>query len=394
MADGADVESPQESSPASVPLSPAVECLSDCKIEHLNDETSTAPGQVPPLPASTTAPETATKAPTAAADAAAPAGADDDCHPEGRTDSDSDGDEAPSPSGRQSLASYLSRHGLARCELIRVLGKGGFGRCELVRIPPRRDGDEPIIAVRKVLFKRKDGVSRSEVLQQEVRGTQAAKGCDCAVQLLGWSRPRTAKGPHELLLSYVPGVSLSEHLDMLELRRSSKRCNRTLLPVQQIKLLARSVLKAVLHMHNNNMVHGDIRGENVMVDNSGEGVRFVLLDMGVAEPCDDAGVILAGGIGGSWQLAGPEQRDYLLTGVVPPGGLTRAVDLASVGVLIAECVQFHSDHERLSAYMAWEDDMDAWVPEGCRDLCAWLLAPNPCDRPTAQQALEHWWLSE
>jgi hypothetical protein len=117
-----------------------------------------------------------------------------------------------SPPLPQSLASYLSRHGLARCELVRVLGKGGFGRCELVRIPPRRDGDEPIIAVRKVLFKRKDGVSRSEVLQQEIRGTLAAKGCDCAVQLLGWSRPRTAKDPHELLLSYVPGVSLSEHL--------------------------------------------------------------------------------------------------------------------------------------------------------------------------------------
>ncbi|PNW81915.1 hypothetical protein CHLRE_06g266100v5 [Chlamydomonas reinhardtii] len=338
------------------------------------------------------------------------AAARDDCAESRSNSSDSSDGEAPSPSGRQSLATFLSHHGLERCVPVQELGQGGFGRVQSVSIPI--PGGGVIKAVRKEILRRTDGVSRTELLRQEVAGTLAARGCASAVQLLGWTEPQTDDDPHELLLSYVPGMTLYKYLNLLHITykdqcaaeactkgKKGKRVKaptpRTLLPTPLLKKLAISVLTAVDAMHNNNMCHGDIKSANVFVDNSDAGgaIGFVLGDMGTAEPTDSEGMLISGRIGGSRATAAPEQRVYLVGGT-PACGLSRMIDLASVGLLLAEAAQFRSDPERLWAYSVFEDDLDEWVPEGCRDLCAQLLAPSPSDRPSAKEALAHWWLNE
>eukprot|EP00198_Chlamydomonas_reinhardtii_P007205 XP_001696541.1 predicted protein [Chlamydomonas reinhardtii] len=266
-------------------------------------------------------------------------------------------------------------------------------------------------AVRKEIFRRTDGVSRTELLQQEVAGTRAAAGCASAVQLLGYTEPQTDDDPHELLLSYVPGMPLSDYLMLVHCvdvdRRSgvlkkvkkSKRAKapkpHTILSTPLLKQLAVSVLTAVDAMHNNNMCHGDIKGDNVFVDLSASdgAIHFVLGDMGTAEPTDSEGMLIRGAIGGSWLTAAPEQRVHLAGGT-PACGLSRMIDMASVGLLLADAAQFCVEAGRLVAYSQFEDDLDEWVPEGCRDLCAQLLAPSPSDRPSAKEALAHWWLNE
>ena len=110
----------------------------------------------------------------------------------------------------QSLATFLARLGLERCEPVQELGRGGFGRVQAVNIT--LPGGGVIKAVRKEIFRRTDGLSRTELLQQEVAGTRAAAGCASAVQLLGYTEPQTDDDPHELLLSYVPGMTLSAYL--------------------------------------------------------------------------------------------------------------------------------------------------------------------------------------
>ncbi|PNW81913.1 hypothetical protein CHLRE_06g266000v5 [Chlamydomonas reinhardtii] len=307
----------------------------------------------------------------------------------------------------ESLATFLARHGLERCEPVQELGRGGFGRVQSVSIPI--PGGGVMQAVRKEIFRRTDGVSRTELLRQEVAGTLSARGCASAVQLLGWTEPQTDDDPHELLLSYVPGVPLSTYLNEVHRADVVKRCvakkgkkgktltprTSTILTTPLLKQLAISVLTAVDVMHANNMAHGDIKSDNVYV-NTGDAdgvIHFVLGDFGSAEPTDSEGMLISGAVGGSRATAAPEQRVHLAGGT-PACGLSRMIDMASVGVLLAEAAQFRPMPTRLWAYSLFEDDLDEWVPEGCRDLCAQLLAPSPSDRPSAKEALAHWWLNE
>ncbi|PNW81919.1 hypothetical protein CHLRE_06g266250v5 [Chlamydomonas reinhardtii] len=391
------------------------------KLLHLQQErivTSSVAAKSSPAPdacASDCASDEARPAPCAQPDdcvLAGSAAALDDCA-ESRSNSsdssDSDG-EAPSPSGRQSLATFLARLGLERCEPVQELGRGGFGRVQAVNIT--LPGGGVIKAVRKEIFRRTDGLSRTELLQQEVAGTRAAAGCASAVQLLGYTEPQTDDDPHELLLSYVPGMTLSAYLDLVHRADVVKRFvakkgkkgkkGKTLIPrtstilsTPLLKQLAISVLTAVNVMHNNNMCHGDIKSDNVYV-NTGDAdgvIHFVLGDFGSAEPTDSEGMLISGAVGGSRATAAPEQRVHLAGGT-PACGLSRMIDMASVGLLLAEAAQFRPMPTRLWAYSLFEDDLDEWVPEGCRDLCAQLLAPSPSDRPSAKEALAHWWLNE
>ncbi|KAG2452247.1 hypothetical protein HYH02_003274 [Chlamydomonas schloesseri] len=408
--DGAELDAAQQpDSPTSVPLPPALECLSECKAQSLISEASTSPGQVPSLPENTASTAAIATTPTAAADEAASSGANDGCHLKGRSDSDSDadGDEAPSPSGRQSLATYLSRHGLERCEFIKVLGQGGYGRCELVSVPLPRGEGGPLLAVRKILLKRKDGLSRTEALRLEVAGTLAAKGCDCAVQLLASTQPKTDDDDHMLLLSYVPGGSLCDYLDALfslqtyaacEASQSSSRkgkkgkggkapASRTLLPEPLLKELARSVLTAVGTMHSNNMGHFDISSDNVFVDDSCGDLRFVLGDMGVAEPADAAGFVRVGAAGKRFYAA-PEVYTQL-TGGVAEGGVSLKADMVSVGMLLAESAAFRSGMTQMRGYLRGECDLPARIPPALKDLIERLVNPSPEARPSAMEALAH-----
>jgi serine/threonine protein kinase len=168
------------------------------------------------------------------------------------------------------------------------------------------------------------------------------------------------------------------------------------LSVEHVKILARSLLTAIDHCHSNgNVAHADIKATNIMVDANGTdgSIRFVLCDFGCAEACDDAGNIIRGKVGGSRRMAAPEQRECLV-GRVPECGLSRAIDLASAGFLLSEVVAYWAEPMQLSAFARYKEHLPEWVPQGCADLIYWLTEHSPSDRPTAKEALAHWWLNE
>ncbi|KAG2444803.1 hypothetical protein HXX76_001545 [Chlamydomonas incerta] len=218
----------------------------------------------------------------------------------------------------QGLAAYLTRHGLASCVAVRELGRGSFGRVEQVEV--LLPGGCSMPAVRKTLLlprprppagqtlllppRRKRGLHRSlaALLHNEVAGLQAAAGAGAhAVRLYDWSAPAAEAGPHQLLLEYVPGVSLAAHLDRLawdeeqrdfdvllsggkKKKKKDKRpdCDAapptpftaalhsgpTLLPDPQLRALAVAMLRTLQSMHGNGYCHADIKPENIIVDTS------------------------------------------------------------------------------------------------------------------------------
>ncbi|KAG2422931.1 hypothetical protein HXX76_015682 [Chlamydomonas incerta] len=334
---------------------------------------------------------------------AAPAHVEDcfECPSDSPCDSSSDSDnEAPSPSGQQSLSAYLSCHGLDRCVFVKVLGQGGFGRADLVTIP--LPGGGAMEAVRKVLFQSTDGISQTEALYREVAGMRAVEGCRSAVQLLGSTQPKTAGDPHELLMSWAPGGALSTYLDTLKrLRSYSTPVSRprngkkgkgepavppTLLPESLIKVLAKCVLTAVDAMHSNSVCHGDIKSDNVFLDESDGGIRFVLGDMGLAEQADDAGFVR--GRAGTRRYAAPELHTQLVGGVAECG-VTLKSDMASVGMLLAEAAAFRSKPAQLRRYMRYECDLPPQTPPALKDLIEKLVDMSPDARPSAKEALAH-----
>ncbi|KAA8896120.1 ca/CaM-dependent kinase-1 [Sphaerosporella brunnea] len=157
--------------------------------------------------------------------------------------------------------------------------------------------------------------------------------------------------------------------------------------------IIRQVLDAVCYLHDNNIVHRDLKPENLLYLTSDADSSLVLADFGIAKHLDSSDSML-NTMAGSFGYAAPE--------VMLKKGHGKAVDMWSLGVitytllcgyspfrseslpdLIEECsngrVIFHERY--------WKE-----VSKDAKRFIGDLLQPNPEDRPTSKEALNHRWL--
>ena len=122
-----------------------------------------------------------------------------------------------------------------------------------------------------------------------------------------------------LVMEYVKGVTLKEMIR----QQGRIECKRAV----QITL---KILAAIDHAHKNNIVHRDIKPQNILVDNEG---RVKVTDFGIARVLDSTSNTGTGNVLGSVHYFSPEQAK---------GAVADAKsDLYSVGVVLYEMLTGH-----------------------------------------------------
>ncbi|KAI5800737.1 kinase-like domain-containing protein [Pyronema domesticum] len=153
------------------------------------------------------------------------------------------------------------------------------------------------------------------------------------------------------------------------------------------------VLDAVSYLHANNIVHRDLKPENLLYLTKDANSSLVLADFGIAKMLD-SGDSMLNTMAGSFGYAAPE--------VMLKKGHGKPVDLWSLGVitytLLCGYSPFRSESlpdlidECSSGRVVFHERYWKEVSKDAKNFIGELLQPNPDDRPTAEDALNHRWL--
>ncbi|MEU6977382.1 protein kinase [Streptomyces sp. NPDC046371] len=251
--------------------------------------------------------------------------------------------------------------GGGRYRLVGRLGQGGMG---VVYLGRSRSGRA--VAVKVV---RPELSTDPEFLRRFAREVQAAR------QVGGFhTAPVVDADPHAdpawLVTAYVPGPTLRAVLDRVGA-----------LPEDSLTVLAAGLAEALEAIHRAGVVHRDLKPANIIVAEDGPRV----IDFGIARALDGTAALTQTGfqVGTPGYLA-PEQ----LTG----GGITPAVDMFALGVVLAQAAGCSPYGEGPSAGWLYrvvheEPDLSA-VPASLRDALAACLSKNPLHRPTPTAFLQ------
>ncbi|NDJ55257.1 MAG: protein kinase, partial [Chloroflexi bacterium] len=122
-------------------------------------------------------------------------------------------------------------------------------------------------------------------------------------------------GRQYIAMEFIHGITLSDRLDQ----------NGPLAPEEALPLLA-EVASALDYAHDNAIVHRDVKSSNVMIEQTTNGERAILMDFGIAKILGGERLTTAGGALGTLDYMSPEQIQ---------GGseVGPACDIYSLGVL-------------------------------------------------------------
>jgi len=156
---------------------------------------------------------------------------------------------------------------------------------------------------------------------------------------------------------------------------------------------ALQMFRAVNYLHKHHVVHRDIKLENFLYESKADDAALKLIDFGFAKVWDRDTLMMARC--GSIAYVSPD----VLTG----DGYTSQCDVWSLGVVVFMLLSgyppFHGTDAQIRAKIkggkpnfnqtsCWQD-----VSEEAQDFVRALLDKDPCRRPTAQDALQHPWLT-
>jgi len=157
--------------------------------------------------------------------------------------------------------------------------------------------------------------------------------------------------------------------------------------------IIRQVLDAVCYLHDNNIVHRDLKPENLLYLTPDADSSLVLADFGIAKMLD-SGEDMLNTMAGSFGYAAPE--------VMLKKGHGKAVDMWSLGVItytllcgyspfrsesLADLIEECSNGRVIFHERYWKE-----VSKDAKLFIGELLQPNPEDRPSSREALQHRWL--
>jgi len=166
-----------------------------------------------------------------------------------------------------------------------------------------------------------------------------------------------------------------------------------------------TMLCGVAHLHAVGVLHLDVKPENVLVS-SDEPPRVTLIDFGLSkalleEGDEEAFPLLATSVGktfvGTPCYLAPEIEAIHQGGADAPRSYGVAVDAWSLGAVVnVTLVARFPEFERSSAKSRVKVDTAAFrgVSSEARDLVARLMVPDPAQRLTTRDALDHPWLSD
>lgn len=157
--------------------------------------------------------------------------------------------------------------------------------------------------------------------------------------------------------------------------------------------ISRMILSAVAYMHERNVVHRDLKYENIMFANHGPQSEIKIIDYGLSKKFGPDEQYFRDGVGTIYTMA-PQ---------VLEGKYTSACDLWSVGcityALLSSQVPFYANKRRKLVEQIKKGKYDfkgrRWsvVSRQAKDFVADLLQVDPDVRPTADEARKSLWLN-
>ena len=170
-----------------------------------------------------------------------------------------------------------------------------------------------------------------------------------------------------VVMEFVDGETLSEVI------------RRGPVAAQDVASMGRALAEALQHVHEQGLIHRDVKPANVLVGRDG---RVRLTDFGIARLIDAAKVTATGFTIGTASYLSPEQ----VTGkpVGPPS------DIYSLGLVLLECLTGRREYDGTAVETAMARLHRApQVPDGLvgglSALLRAMLAGEAADRPAAQQ---------
>ncbi len=170
-----------------------------------------------------------------------------------------------------------------------------------------------------------------------------------------------------IVMEYLDGITLREYLD-----------NKGALPWNEACIYILQVLRALEHAHSKDVIHRDIKPQNIILQKNGE---IKVMDFGIAKIPTSASATGDKAVGTVYYIS-PEQASGKETGAFS--------DLYSVGILLYEAVTgtlpFKAESPMAVAAMQVNDepqnprDLVLSIPVGVSQIILKAMAKNPADR--------------
>ena len=266
---------------------------------------------------------------------------------------------------------------IGRYQIEWVLGIGAMGAVYLAR----DETLDRLVAIKIPKFPRGSG---DEVIQRFYREARSAAAIThpniCAIYDVGED-----DGTHYIAMQYVEGHSLADYV------------NSYRQPQEQVAIVVRKIALAMHEAHRYQLVHRDLKPDNVMIDHRGEPV---VMDFGLARRSDqeDVRITREGAISGSPAYMSPEQLEGKVADVDPRS------DIYSLGVLFYEGLTGTLPFKGGGSIVALITEVISKQPTDPREvrkdldpricaICMRAMARNPHERFASMQemavALDH-----
>ncbi|KAM4051150.1 serine/threonine-protein kinase Chk2 isoform 1-T2 [Anomaloglossus baeobatrachus] len=207
---------------------------------------------------------------------------------------------------------------------------------------------------------------------------------------------------HPCLIKIEDVIDSDDHfyivLEMMEGGELFHRILKSRPKESTLKLYFYQILLAVQYLHDNGIIHRDLKLENVLLSSTNEECCVKITDFGQSKILGETSLMTT--LCGTPNYLAPE---VLIT--AGTGGYSRAVDYWSLGVILFVCLSGYPPFSDSNSDMSLKDQItggfynfipSAWslVSKPALDLVKKLLVVDPEKRLTTREALEHPWLQD